>query len=388
MNEYVTVNGRLYPVRPRPGQRGVSVKLTVGRDFTTGKQIQHDYTGMNAAEVQKKIDASLYFREEQLMLCPDDPILEDMFERYMKGKTLSISMRTERDMRGKYRVRIRPWFGKRSIRSICTEDIRNWQESLRAAGRKEIYISEAFLLMQMIMDFGVRKGYIQTNPCRYARTALSTRGDQSILNEAQLERLLIDAKEHPLFNFFVLTLLLGLRGAEARGLSWRQIDWKNNTVCICQQAGRYKDIIPRTKTGSTRTLKMPDSAVKILKRERSRQKHIAGKSADWSNPHNLVFTDEKGRMLGYNQISRAFQTIMGDSEENHVTIHSLRRTTASILAENVSMHAAQYYLGHAYAEVTLKYVYPSEKDQRHLADTVGEYYARLMKNLEKEGEKV
>ena len=66
MNQYVTVNERLYPARKRSGKSGVQVKLTVGRNIITGRQIQHDYTGRDASEVQQRIDASRSLSDEQL----------------------------------------------------------------------------------------------------------------------------------------------------------------------------------------------------------------------------------------------------------------------------------------------------------------------------------
>ena len=386
MNQYVTVNERLYPARKRSGKSGVQVKLTVGRNIITGRQIQHDYTGRDASEVQQRIDASRSLSDEQLQLLPENPMIEELFERYVKAKSLVVSQGTIENISLYFRKRIQPWFGGRNVRSIRSEEIRAWQEELKAAGRCAGYIIESYQLMKDILEYGRRKAYLQTNVCHYARMVHFKTEKQEILNENQLESLLADRKEHPYYGYYAVTLLLGLRCAESLALSWNQIDWDRKTVQIRQQATKDGKIIPWTKTGRNRTLRMPETAILLLKREHRMQERLAAQNPGWDNPARLIFTDTKGGMLSYNTVQCSFAELMKNTDGPKVSLHSLRRTTASVLAENASMHAAQYYLGHVSSSSTLTYIYPNEKDQRHLADTVGNYYAKLMKDLNREGE--
>ena len=75
MTEFVTAGGRDYPLRRKTGGGPESsgetkhVRLTVGTNCRTGAQIQHDYTGKDAEEVQAKIDASRAWETIRRIIC-------------------------------------------------------------------------------------------------------------------------------------------------------------------------------------------------------------------------------------------------------------------------------------------------------------------------------
>lgn len=378
--EYVEAEGRPYQVCEKAGSK--RVRLTIGTDYHTGRQLQREYTGRSAEEIQKKIDSSLSLSDTALQLLPEDKKLNALIQGFLAFKTLSVCTSTLKKQELNYRKHIDPYLGERSVRNIQREDVLRWQEQLQSEGRSKLTIVEAFTLLSSMMEYACHKGYLHANPCRYAVLVRRVWNDQNILNEAQLERLLITLSDQPYSSFFVFTLLLALRKGEARGLSWKQIDWERGTVCICQQGTMKQTVQPYTKTGRIRTLLMPRYAVMLLKHQRKLQEKEAEANPNWRNPDDLVFTDKDGEMLDYASVDNRFQKIVAGCGENRVSLHSLRRTTASVLAETVSMHAAQYYLGHVSAGTTLKYVYPSEKGMEHLVQTMGHYFEKRMEQAE------
>ena len=373
--EFVTAGGRPYPVKEKAAVK--RVRLTVGTDYKTGRQLQHEYTGHTAEEIQRKIDASLAMSDSDLQLLSEDKSLEALLQEYLNIKMLSVTAGTINYDRICYRKHIEPYFANYSVKSIRREDILQWQKMLLKKNMSTEHIRHIFSLMNQTMTYACQKGYVNANPCRYARLFHREQKDQSVLSEEQLEHLLIAESGHPNAGFYAVTLLLALRKGEAMGLSWKQIDWETETICINQQ-GRESRILPYTKTRRVRTLRMPQYAVKILQRQRKLQEMAESMNPNWQNPEGLIFTDKIGRMLTRESIENGFHEIMENCEGSYVTLHSLRRTTASVLAETVSMHAAQYYLGHAAAGTTLQYVYPREKDMRHLVQTMGDYFEKRM----------
>ena len=377
MSEFVTAGGKPYLLRAKDGATK-HVKLTVGRDCVTGAQIQHDYTGATAEEVQNKIDESQGLTDEQMNLRPEEITFRQLAEQYLTAKALRVEKETLRGNKGCFRQHIFPRFGDRLPRSIRQDELEAWQRQLREQGMAETRINYLFDLMSGTLVYGCRKGYLASNPCRYARVFRLVPKDQSVLSPSQTWKLLVKERDHPLAGLYAVTLLLGLRLSEATGLSWKQIDWEQKTVCVCQQGSRGRKVIPHTKTKRNRTLRMPESAVLYLRREQERQRKQAEICPGWSNPDGLVFTDEKGRMFHEDRVREALREMMDGTEGERVTTHSLRRTAASTLAENLSLHAAQYYLGHTEWSTTMRYVYPDEKDMDHLLRTMGEYYSRQL----------
>ena len=379
MNEFVTVDNREYPVGEK--KRALKhVKLTIGKDCITGRQIQHDYTGKTIQELQEKIDASRHLSNEQLQLLPEEITLEELGELYLKAKSLILPEQTIKTYRGWLRNRILPYFGNTTVRKIQSYEIDTWLRQLEKNGKRAPYRKNTLLFLSQTMEYGCRKGYLHVNPCRYIQEQNGFQRDQTILTQKQIEHLLIDEKDHPFASFYAITLLLGLRISEAIGLSWKQINWEKRTVCINQQATRDRKIVPYTKNRRARTIQIPMSAEQYLRRELEKQQ-LNPAFYKKCNPYGLVFTNNQGKMLRDRVVSNAFQKIMADTDGPHVTVHSLRRTAASILAETVSLHAAQYYLGHTTMSTTLRYVYPSAKDIQHLVEITGAYYEKLLEKV-------
>lgn len=75
---------------------------------------------------------------------------------------------------------------------------------------------------------------------------------------------------------------------------------------------------------------------------------------------------------------------MSDTSNPAVSLHSLRRTTATILAENVSVIAVQYYLGHVQRGASLKYIYPSQKNFLLLVETMSKHFEKIFYESELE----
>lgn len=308
--ECITADGKVYPLRIREnsGKRTASrsVRLTVGKDCRIGRQIQHIFTGKTAEEVQQEIDAACRLSDEQLQLRGEDSSLEQLAGEWLKSVDLCVRKQTGAYYRKMLRARIFPYFTGKTVRSIREGDIRAWQEKLRREGVRDNCAGNLFTILQAVMEFGCQKGYLHCNPCRYARACHAEETEQPILTEAQLYRLLVEEKEHPLAGLFAVTLLLGLRISEASGLSWKQVDLEKRTVVICQQGTAGRKIAPYTKTGRNRTLRMPESAALYFMREKERQRIQAEHNPGWSNTDDLVFTDRHGRMRLYDSVRAAF----------------------------------------------------------------------------------
>lgn len=284
--EFVQVNGRNYPVRTlRQGGNNqyMHVRLTVGTDWQTGRQIQHDYTGRTAADVRDKIEASRCLSDRQLGLTEEKITLKSLAEAYFQAKDLCVKPNTALKHRSDFRNWVQAFFPGKEAAAIQPEEIRLWQERLRGAGKTEAFISDLFILFQCVMEYGVRKGVLHCNPCRYARIVRAESVPQSIPKERQILALLERLKDHPAGGLLAVTLLLGLRISEARGLSWKQIHWEDKTVCISQQAARERGILPYTKTGRIRTIRVPECALFCLRREAEKQQRQKRLVPLWEN---------------------------------------------------------------------------------------------------------
>ena len=138
-----------------------------------------------------------------------------------------------------------------------------------------------------------------------------------------------------------------------------------------------------TKSGKARTIKPPDIAFDYLRDEQTKQlgsRLRAGKA--WSNPHNLVFTDNLGGHYAIFTFYINFKRIAASIGRPDARPHDLRHSCATVaLASGSDIKSVQSLLGHATASFTLDvYGHTSEKMMQDTANRMQSYYTSLANN--------
>lgn len=159
--------------------------------------------------------------------------------------------------------------------------------------------------LSLLKGFGtwaVEQGYWEVNHFEAVQPLKAAKGQPpKPFTDQETQAILATAQTDPVayrYHGFILALLkLGLRPSEAIGLRWKHINLARGEVTICESLSRGADgkaaggarQRKATKTGNTRTLKLPQSVLIVLQ----------GKLADLDNPspEDLVFTTAKGRAI-------------------------------------------------------------------------------------------
>ena len=136
-----------------------------------------------------------------------------------------------------------------------------------------------------------------------------------------------------------------------------------------------------TKNHRTRRFKVSKWVMEYLREAWEIQQENAKRVQNYKNESGLVFTEENGRMLCKNTAIQAFKRMMENTSNPRVTSHALRRTFASIGVEAGKARAVQNALGHVRVRTTIRYVYPMEKDEKHLVRTMSEHYSPMLKTI-------
>jgi integrase len=181
---------------------------------------------------------------------------------------------------------------------------------------------------------------ISTNPddttCRSCRAQLDLDGDGSDL--ARLEPL------------FVLSLTLGMRPGELRGLRWDHVDLSKEVIHVWRSARRGGDVkTPKSR----RSLILPQRAITALKAHRKRQaaeRLTAGE--DWQD-NNLVFCHPDGHPYTRDDLNWRFAKVTRRAGLGHWHAHEGRHTAVSIMSTNgLSIQDISDTVGHKSTHVT------------------------------------
>ena len=145
------------------------------------------------------------------------------------------------------------------------------------------------------------------------------------------------------------------------------------------KGGRYY-IAASTKSGKPRTIEPPPIAFEYLRAERVKQlEHRLKAGPIWSNPDDLVFTDEAGKHLTFFMFYRRFKAIAAGIGRPDARPHDLRHTAATVaIASGADVKSVQELLGHATASFTLNvYAHTSEQMMKDTAARMKSYYDGL-----------
>ena len=382
MNDYVIASGKIYQLhnkitRSKTGKeyKNKHVKITVATDFYSGKQIQHDYTGKNNFEVQTKIDDSICLNDEQLNLIPNELTFKELCEEYFEYKKTFVCDTEIPTIRRVCETYVYPKIGNTKIKNIKKEDIINLQHEIHNLAKGKSLSLRVFYIIKPAMEYACKKGYISYNPCLKAKMHRYNTPEQTILDQDQIYKLLVEEKECKYAGLYAITFFMALRIGEAIGLSWDQINWESKTVVISQQLKVNGQLHKYTKTKINRCITIPNCVFLYLKRQKEFQETQRLQNPKWNNQNNFIFTYDNGKPFSRSSVEKYFKNIMKNTSNPNVSLHSLRRTIASILAENISIQSVKYYLGHVRESTSTKYIYPSKKDVEHLSSTMNNHFS-------------
>ena len=115
----------------------------------------------------------------------------------------------------------------------------------------------------------------------------------------------------------------------------------------------YKLVSP--KNGKSRTIAAAPFVMAQLKRHRTTQAQQQLKAGSlWSNPDNLVFTNEIGGHLTKSSVYRAFKAVVASIGRPDARFHDMRHSYAvAALRSGDDIKTVQSNLGHATAAFTL-----------------------------------
>lgn len=215
-------------------------------------------------------------------------------------------------------------------------------------------------IISSILSEAIKQGILLSNPCSRVRTPKVKHKEAEYLEETDIIKLLQSLENEPLQYQALITLLLysGMRRGEALGLTWKDINFKDNLIDINKSSlyvsgkGVFDD---ETKNESSkRVIKVPQSVMDSLKKLQIEQFHKRQilTSEDWQDC-DKVFRASNGSPLHPDTLSSWFKRFLKRHNLPDCHIHTLRHTNASLLiAQGVNVRTVSNRLGHAQTSTT------------------------------------
>ena len=380
-----TVNGKTYTY--------YEARYTEGFDPGTGKQIQRSISGKTQKEVAQKLKAALAALDSGTYIAPCKMTVEEWMEIWSKQYLGGVKESTVAAYNATIRTHIKPGIGAIRLDALDTHLVQSFYNGLREPTKDREAVSPKTVknvhgVLHKALQQAVANGYIRFNPTNSCILPRIEKKELQPLDEAETKLFLDAVKGHPLELLYTITLFTGLREGEALGLTWDRVDFMRGTILISKQLQKEKK-----KGGEFRLVSLkndkprritPAPWVMQLFRDRKIQQyqHKEKAGAAWSNPMNLVFTNELGGNLIPQTVVRHFKEIVSSIGRPEARFHDLRHSYAvASLRSGDDIKTVQGNLGHATAAFTLD-VYGHVTNQMQEASAIRmEAYIKGILNL-------
>jgi integrase len=349
------------------GEKRYMFKVYIGVDPLTGKEQRTTRRGFKT-----KKEAELALARIKLEISKGTfrktktETYQDIYDLWVKQYEKTVEESTYVKTTEIFRNHILPALGSYKIEKmnieVCQHHVDKWANKLKKYRMIKAYAAK-------VLDFAIKRGYIQTNPFALVempilkRTILDSIEEtgENFYTREQLIEFLSCLKKESNFKAYVLFRLLafsGMRKGEALALNWSDLNFKDNEIHINKAISLGKDnqlYLKTTKTGIVRTIKMDEKTMQILKQWRKRQQEdylILGFNT--LNKDQLVFSNERNEFLKPTKTRKWLVQVQIKYNLKQITTHGLRHTHCSLLFEaGASIKEVQDRLGHSDVKTTM-----------------------------------
>ena len=368
-----TVKGKTYTY--------YQVRYTEGYHPGTGKQIQRSITGKTQAEVAEKMRKVICEMEAGTYIPPNKLSLGQWLDIWTEEYLVNVKESTAAAYQSSIKTHIKPRLGAVRLDALTTHMIQTFYNGLLEPAEDRRAVSPKTVknihgILHKALRQAVANGYMRMNPTEHCILPRIEKRDIQPLDENEIKLFLNASKGHRFEMLFTVTLFTGLREGEVLGLTWDRINFMRGSILVSRQLQKEKKVdgafrLVSLKNDRPRRIMPAPWVMDILKNRRLMQEeHKAQAGEAWSNPMNLVFTNELGRNLIPQTVVRDFKEIVTSIGRPDARFHDLRHSyaVAAILAGD-DIKTVQGNLGHATAAFTLD-VYGHVTDQMRSASSM------------------
>lgn len=338
-----------------------SIIIDIGKD-ALGKRKRKWFSGFNSRKeaekelpkILNKFYAGEIINNNRLTL---GAFLQDWLEN--KNKKDKLSPTTYSGYKNIVYKHLIPTIGGLKLQDLKAFNLQKYFD-LKIDELSATTLSNHYRVLSIALIYAEDMELIEKNPLNRVKLPRKTKKEIDVLNIEECKELLNLFEGNINYEIpIALALFCGLRRGEVFGLSWDDIDFKNNLIHIRKNLefveGEFFLKEPKT-VNSKRTLSAPKSLIELLSNHKKWQLEMILKSGGaWINENNLVCVRPKdGSMVRPQTFSTTFSKMLKARNFKKIRFHDLRHTNATImLAAGISGKVAQTRLGHSNISITL-----------------------------------
>jgi len=335
--------------------------------------------GNNKREANKRLREILTELEEQQTIFSSETSFVDWIATWLEQKKFEVRLNTWEAYELYVEKHIKPYFAplQLTLKSIMPQHIQAFYNKKIAEGLNPASIKKYSVVLNGALREALKKNLIPYNPVDRVALPAMRKFEGKAYTPEQAQKLLAVISEESMESVIRLTLFYGLRRSEVLGLRWRDINFDENTMRICNTVVKMKTQIEHEQTKSSasrRTLYLtPEIKVYLqgLKQRQEENRKLMGRSYH-DGDHVCTWAD--GKPFSPDYVSQRFRRILEINSLPRIRFHELRHTTGSMLMERGMMvKQISEFLGHEKVATTLDiYGHLSIEGKRETAKAMGD----------------
>lgn len=295
----------------------------------------------------------------------DNPLFTDVIDEYIKWYEKRRKASSLHRLKKECRLYIKPFFKNKFIQDIKRRDVMKFQDHL--LDKLSITTSKnVHSYLSAILNYAIKMEYISNNVAREVgniQAAENKKFEYWTLEEFKEFMEVVDNFKYQAL--FMSLFYSGARIGELLGLTWKDIDFEENTLDINKTASMGNVTSPKTKS-SNRIIKMPNHTMNLLRQLKLQTNYV--------KIGYYVF-GEFYDPLSQNAVTDYYNGLFeSDTNKNQkkktkvkrIRIHDFRHSHASYLINNgYDIQIVSKRLGHSKISTTYdiySHLYPNKED--------------------------
>jgi len=340
-------------------KRSWKVRVELPKDNITNKRRQKSYTVYGTKKDAEK------FLTEKLRELDNGILVENTnmnIKEYLKfwlqnscKKNLSINTYEEYEL--KVNKHIIPYLGNIKLDKLKPLQIQNFYALKLEQGLSERTVISFHKIIHRALEQALKWQLISINVSNGVEKPKVKKNKVDILNEEELKELLKIAQNTKLYTPIFIASYTGMRRGEVLGLTWKNVDLKNNVIKVEKTLSATKQGIvftePKTET-SKRSIAISKDISQILKKVQVEQLKDRIRLGHLYQNNDLVCCNDNGDFINPKNFSRDFHNLLKANNFKIIRFHDLRHTHASLLVK-LGVHPKEISnrLGHSDIQITM-----------------------------------
>lgn len=427
MAKNVKGDGSIYQAKDRNGKPIPNcwrISVSFGTSSGNRQRVQCTVHGTKT-DAKKKRDEIRRQHEEGLAIDAGKVTVSEFIETWLEARQTSgkVSESTIKNYRARLKT-IEPYIGKKKLNKVTAAEIERAYAQLKA--KKNLSgttLNKLHILLKSVFEKACDYDLILRNPCSKVESPSVDKPDRKSLTREEGAKLLqeldkeeariileMDEKEERQvkkgnqfgrssirglanLGFTIgtrIALATGLRRGEVFGLTWKNVNLRQNTITVAQtltKEGETKD--PKTDSGR-RTISIDESTAAHLKMWRKRQREELAKLAIKLGDATPVCCSERGEWVNLSNFERWWRGFRTQAGFPELRFHELRHSQATLLLANgTDLKTVQDRMGHANGAITLNwYAHSIPENDQKAAQLVGNLFGTPPKRTQRGHSKI